>query len=365
MEVIPARIREATTLMLSPAPAGIALALITLLAQAQSSLSLPYHENPQEISAAMWRSAASQSDKEFRDQLISLGIFTAVATVVFGVLAWKVRLGTRRPTFLFAVATGLTAVYVAMLWQVFVMEPSGILLVSDAREMDRIIHLEPPGWYTPLRGILVLAGAVAQIWGLILLTGRHGVEWWTAQQKRPAGAGFPPLWMSPLRQAALLMLLTPALLLVYAVANYPGAVVGLATERGEPDFLPYLFLQDMEVHVAFFGITASPVVVAGVILWRHHARERLAAGLLAGPIGLPYAGGLLDSAMHYSDTSYFHNYVGTGIITPWWHVPAVSATGLTILLLNLASLALLFRVPRTRAAFPMAGSGGGAGAGPG
>ncbi|MDX3101357.1 hypothetical protein [Nonomuraea angiospora] len=364
MEAIPARIRQATTLMLSPVPAGIALVLITLLAQAQSSLSLPYHENPQEISAAMWRSAASQSEKAFRDQLISLGIFTAVATVVFGALVWKVRRGTRRPTFLFAVAIGSTAAYVAMLWQVFVMEPSGILIVSDG-EKDHIIRLELSGWYVPLRGVMVLAGAVAQIWGLILLTGRHGVEWWTAHQRRPAGAGSPPLWMSPLRQAALLMLLTPALLLAYAVANYPGAVVGLAIERGEPDSLPYLFLQDMEVHVAFFGITASPVVVAGVILWRRHARERLAAGLLAGPVGLPYALGLLDSAMHYSDTSYFHNYVGTGIITPWWHVPAVSATGLTILLLHLASLALLFRVPRTRVASPVAGSGGGAGTGPG
>uniref|UniRef100_UPI003D7137B8 hypothetical protein n=1 Tax=Nonomuraea jabiensis TaxID=882448 RepID=UPI003D7137B8 len=192
-------------------------------------------------------------------------------------------------------------------------------------------------------------------------TGRHGVEWWTVHQKWPAGAGPAPLWMSPLRQAALLMLLTPALLLIYALANYPGAVVGLAAERGEPDFLPYLFLQDMEVHVEFFGITAAPVVVAGLILWRHHARERLAAGLLAGLIGIPYAGGLLDSALHYSDTSYFHNYVGTGIITPWWHVPAVSTVGLTLLLLHLASLALLFRVPRTRAAFSVAGSGGGAG----
>ncbi|WP_431934625.1 hypothetical protein, partial [Nonomuraea jabiensis] len=106
MEAVPGRIRKATALLLSPAPAGIALVLITLLAQAQSSLSLPHYENPQEISAAMWRSAASQSDKEFRDQLLGLGIFTAVATVVFGVLAWQVRRGMRRPTFLFAAATG-------------------------------------------------------------------------------------------------------------------------------------------------------------------------------------------------------------------------------------------------------------------
>ncbi|MFC4008413.1 hypothetical protein ACFOY2_14370 [Nonomuraea purpurea] len=349
MEAIPDRIRKATALMLSPAPAGIALVLITLLAQAQSSLSLPDHENPQEISAATWRSAASQSDTEFSYQLISLGIFAAVATVVFGVLVWDVRRGPRRPTLLFAVATGSTAVYVAMLWQAFVMEPPGTLLVSDGGEMDHSIYLELPGWYAPLRGVPVLAGVVAQIWGLILLTGRHGVEWWTAHQKPPAEADSLPLWMNPPRQSALLMLLTPALLLVYAMANYPGAVVGLAIERGEPDFLPASFLLDMEVHVVFFGITASPVVVAGVILWRHQARERLAAGLLAGLIGCPYAMGLLDSALHYSDTSYFHNYVGTGIITPWWHVPAVSATGLTILLLHLASLALLFRVPRARA----------------
>jgi hypothetical protein len=361
MEAVPGRIRKATALLLSPAPAGIALVLITLLAQAQSLLSLPHDENPQEISAAMWRSAASQSDKEFHDRLLGLGIFTAVAIVVFGLLAWQVRRGTRRPTFLLATATGLTAVYVAMLWQVFAMEPSGLLLVSDSGQESHFINLKLPGWYAPLRGLLVLAAAVAQVWGLILLTGRHGVEWWTVHQKWPAGAGPAPLWMSPLRQAALLMLLTPALLLIYALANYPGAVVGLAIERGEPDFLPHLFLQDMEVHVEFFGITAAPVVVAGLILWRHHARERLAAGLLAGLIGIPYAGGLLDSALHHSDTSYFHNYVGTGIITPWWHVPAVSTAGLTLLLLHLASLALLFRIPRTRAAFSAAGSGGGAG----
>lgn len=78
MEATPRRIRIVTPLILSPAPTGIAMASITLLAYAQSSLTLPDHEDPREISAAMWRSAASRSSVDIRDQLIGLGAFAVV-----------------------------------------------------------------------------------------------------------------------------------------------------------------------------------------------------------------------------------------------------------------------------------------------
>ncbi|MEV0623761.1 hypothetical protein AB0I81_61320 [Nonomuraea sp. NPDC050404] len=327
------------------------LVLITLLAWAQSSLRLSEHEDPQGMTAAMWRAAASRSDEEFNYQLIGLAIFTAAATVVFGVLAWKARRGARRPTVLFAVATGSTAVYVALLWQVYVLVPPRLLSVSDS---SPIFHLELPGWYAPLRGVLALAGAVAQISALILLTGGHTVDWWTAHQRRPARKG---LWLSPPRQAALLMVLTPVSLLVYAVANYPGVVVGVAMESGELWLLPGILLGDLEVHAWSLGMNAIPVVVAGVLLWRF-PRQRLAAGLLAGPLALLYMLFLLDSALHTSDTSYFHNDVGTAVLTPWWHWPVVTTTGLTLLLLHLAALALLFRAPG-RIKLSAGGSGSG------
>ncbi|MGP3964392.1 hypothetical protein ACTWPT_51375 [Nonomuraea sp. 3N208] len=166
-------------MILSPAPAGTVLALITLLAHAQSSLTLPYYEDPREISAAMWHSAASQSSTDIRDQLLGLGILTAVATVAFGMTAWKLWRGTRRPTLLLAVAAGLTAIYVAMLW-IFLKQPSSFFIVTNGRELTHVIKRSQPGWYAPLRGTLLVAGTVAQVQGLALLTSSHGVSWLSA-----------------------------------------------------------------------------------------------------------------------------------------------------------------------------------------
>lgn len=347
MEATPRKIRIATILTLSPALTGTAMALITLLAYARTSLTLPDYQDPREISAAMWRSAASQSSMNLRDQLLGLGIFTAVATATFGVTAWTVRRGPRRPTLLLAVVAGLTAVYVAMLWQVFLKQSSTFLIVTDSGELPHVIDLSQPGWYSPLRGVLLVAGAVAQVQGLVLLTGSHGVSCLTRhQQKQPAEQESPPLWASPPRQATVLMLLTPALLLIYAAVNYVGCLGGLINERGEPDLLPRAFLLDMQAHVKYLAIPAIPVVVGGLILLLGHGRARLWAGLMAGILGLPYTAALLESALHYSDTSLFHNYVATEIEAPWWNEPAISTTGIAILLLHSASLALLFRTPR-------------------
>ena len=319
------------------------MALITLLAHAQSSLTLPYDQDPREISAAMWHSAASQSSTDIRDQLLGLGIFTAVATIAFGVTAWKVRRGTRRPTLLLAVAAGLTAIYVAMLW-IFLKQPSSFFVVTDGRELTHVIDRSQPGWYAPICGALLVAGAVAQVLGLVLLTSSHGVSWLTRHQKQPVEQESPPLWASPPRQATVLMLLTPALLLIYAAVNYVGCLAGLMNESGEPDLLPSAFLLDMQVHVKYLAIPAIAVVVGGLILLLSDGRARAWAGLIAGFFGLPYTMVLLESALHYSDTSRFHNYVAE-IETPWWNQPAVSTTGIVIILLHLASLALLFRAP--------------------
>ncbi|MFD1541570.1 hypothetical protein [Nonomuraea guangzhouensis] len=344
MEAPPRRIKIAIALILSLAPAGTVMALITLLAHAQSSLTLPYYEDPREISGAMWHSAASQSSTDIRDQLLGLGILTAVATAAFGVTAWKVWRGTRRPTLLLAMATGLTAIYVAMLW-IFLKQPSSFFIVSESRELTQVIDLIQPGWYAPLRVALLVAGTVAQVLGLVLLTSSHGVSWLARHQKQPVEQESPPLWASPSRQATVLMLLTPALLLIYAAVNYVGCLAGLINERGEPDLLPGAFLLDMQVHVQYLAIPAIAVVVGGLILLLSHGRARAWAGLTAGFFGLPYTVALVESALHYSDTSLFHNYVATGIETPWWNQPAVSTTGIVILLLHFASLALLFRAP--------------------
>ncbi|WP_143653279.1 hypothetical protein [Streptosporangium subroseum] len=321
------------------------MALITLLAYARSSLTLPDYEDPREISAAMWRSAAHQAGTSVRDQLLGLGIFTAVATVAFGVIARKVRHGARRPTPLLAVAAGLTAVYVAMLWRVFLRQQSTLLIVTDGGELSHIIDLVQPGWYDPLRYVLLVAGAVAQIQSLVLLTGSHGVSWLIRHRKQPVEQESPPLWMSPPRQATVLMLLTPALLLIYAAVNYVGCRAGLINEYGESDLLPEAFLLDMRVHVNYLAIPAIPVVVGGLILLLSHGRARLWAGLMAGILGLPYTAALLESALHYSDTSLFHNFVATQVAAPWWNEPAISTAGIVILLLHVASLALLFRTP--------------------
>jgi hypothetical protein len=66
---------------------------------------------------------------------------------------------------------------------------------------------------------------------------------------------------------------------------------------------------------------------------------------MAGILGLPYTAALLESALHYSDTSLFHNFVATQVAAPWWNEPAISTAGIVILLLHVASLALLFRAP--------------------
>lgn len=350
MEAPPRKIRIAIALILSPVPIGAVMALITLLAYARSSLTLPDYEDPREISAAMWRSAADQAGTSVRDQLLGLGIFTAVATVAFGVIAWKVRHGARRPTPLLAVATGLTAVYVAMLWRVVLRQQSTLLIVTDGGELSHIVDLGQPGWYEPLRYVLLVAGAVAQIQGLVLLTGSHGVSWLIRHRKQPVEQESPPLWMSPSRQATVLMLLTPALLLIYAAVNYVGCRTGLINEYGESDLLPEAFLLDMQAHVTYLAIPAVPVVVGGLILLLSHGRARLWAGLMAGILGLPYTAALLESALHYSDTSLFHNYVATQVAAPWWNEPAISTAGTVILLLHVASLALLFRTPVPRTA---------------
>ena len=144
------------------------------------------------------------------------------------------------------------------------------------------------------------------------------------------------------------MLLTPALLLIYAAVNYAGCRAGLIDEYGESDLLPEAFLLDMQVHVNYLAIPAIPVVVGGLILLLS-SRARTVMGRLDGWIlGLPYTAALLESALHYSDTSLFHNYVATQVATPWWNVPAISTTGIAILLLHVASLALLFRAPIPR-----------------
>ncbi|MGS2648398.1 hypothetical protein [Streptosporangium sp. LJ11] len=153
------------------------MVLIALLAYAQSSLTLPYYEDPSEISAAMWRSAASLSGMSFRDRLLGLGVFAAVTTAAFGVIALKVRRGARRPTLLLAVAAGLTAVYVAALWPVHLEQLSTHMVVTGRGESPHIVNLRQPGWYSPLRGVLLVVAAVAQVQGLLLLTDGHGVSW--------------------------------------------------------------------------------------------------------------------------------------------------------------------------------------------
>ncbi|MER6943821.1 hypothetical protein ABT294_07340 [Nonomuraea sp. NPDC000554] len=325
---------------------GTVIALITMLAYAQSSLTVSDFDDPRKISAAMWRSAARQADIDVRDQLLRLGIFAAVAAIAFGVIAWKTRHGTRRPTLLLAGAAVLTAVCVPLLWQDFLTQASTFLDVTDG-EQPYFIHVTQPGWYFPLRSVLLVAGAVAQVCGLVLLTGRHGVSWLARHQKKqPFEQEIPPLWANPPRQAMTLMLLTPVFLLIYAGVNYAGVnYVGCCFDG--LDSLPKPFLHDMRVHLQYLAIPAVPVVVGGLILHLTHGRGRLWAGLTAGILGLPYIAALLESALHYSDTSMFHEQVAESIETPWWNMPAIATAGIAILLLHLASLAALFRNPRT------------------
>ncbi|WP_231647613.1 hypothetical protein [Planomonospora sphaerica] len=324
--------------------------LITLLAYAQSPLTLSKYHGSQEISAAMWRSAASQADADVRHRLLGLGTFAAVAAVAFGMTAWKVRRGARRPTLLLAVATGLTAVYVAALWPVFLSQSSTVRILTDGGEPLYSIgaHLDQPDWYGPLRAVLLAAGTVAQLQGLVLLTGGHGVSWLARHRKQPGEQGSPPLWASPPRQAAVLMLLTPVLLLIYAAVKYAGCLAGLISEHGHSDLLPDVFILDMRAYVKYLAVPAVPVVVGGLILLRGRRHARSWAGFTAGILGLPYTAALLESALHVSDTSAFHNYVATTVLTPWWNDRAISTAGIAVLLLHLASLALLFRTPRLR-----------------
>ncbi|GAA3672908.1 hypothetical protein GCM10022224_041470 [Nonomuraea antimicrobica] len=345
MESVPRRIRTAIVLILSPAATGTAAILITLFAYAQSELVLPSYQDAREISAEMWRSAASQAGEEFRGHLRWLGTFFAVATVAFGVTAWKVRFGTRRPALLLTVATGLTAVFVAMLWPLFHGRPNTFFIVRESAERTGVIDLDRPGWYAPALGVLLVAGAAALVRGLVLLTGGDGVSWLTRDRHPPFEPDSPPLWVSPSRQAGVLMSLTPALLLLYAAVNYAGSLAGDLSERREPVLLSPSLLSDMQVHLQYLAIPAVPVVVGGLILLLGKGRGRRMAGALAGILGLPYAAALLQSALHFSDTSLFHNYVATEGTTAWWTAPAVAATGLVIFLLHAAGLALLFRPP--------------------
>ncbi|MGS2648399.1 hypothetical protein [Streptosporangium sp. LJ11] len=104
----------------------------------------------------------------------------------------------------------------------------------------------------------------------------------------------------------------------------------------------------MVAHAEHLAIPAVPVVVGGLILLFGHGRARIWAGLVAGVLGLPYALALLESALHYSDTSLFHNYVATEVEAPWWNRHAISTAGTAVFLLHVASLALLFRDPVLR-----------------
>ncbi|MEU7900912.1 hypothetical protein AB0B45_49815 [Nonomuraea sp. NPDC049152] len=106
MGALPRKIKPVIALLLSPVPIGALLALVVLLTSAQTSLTLPEYEDASKISAAMWRSAARQLSAAVRDQLLSLGLFTALGAAAFSVIAWQVRRGTRKPTLMFAEPPG-------------------------------------------------------------------------------------------------------------------------------------------------------------------------------------------------------------------------------------------------------------------
>ncbi|MEU7900913.1 hypothetical protein AB0B45_49820 [Nonomuraea sp. NPDC049152] len=227
-----------------------------------------------------------------------------------------------------------------MLWQVFLTKEADFFFVPGNEGLEVFIDVTYPGWYEPVRAVLLVLGSFAQILGLILLTGKHGVAWSAGHQKKQhIDPVSPPLWAHPPRQAALLMLLTPAFLLLYAGVNWGGC----CSARLDP--FPQPFLLDMQAHLEYLVVPAVPVVVAGLILHLSRARAQVWIGLVVGSVGLPYTLSLFESATHHSDTSVFHSGVAEQLEgTAWWDQHAIMTAGIAILLLHLASVALLFRI---------------------